>query len=246
MDAFLDVAAALETAHAAAVVYQDVKIENVFVDGAGRGRLEGLEPPIAAGDRTVAIKDVLRTAALSVEQRLTIADVAAIESYLAPEQFRGAVADNRSNQFSFCVALYRALYGQLPFDPEWAASRSGHGLSRRTPLGNVHFSLFLGSFNRTTLVDLGREVLSGNVRPPPEDSGVPAEIERVIRRGLSTDPDERYPSMKALIEDVNGALGIPGPKPANAGRVVLKWLIVAAVGVVLAAVLVKILGKAPH
>ncbi|HEY0478809.1 MAG TPA: tetratricopeptide repeat-containing protein kinase family protein [Kofleriaceae bacterium] len=36
-------------------------------------------------------------------------------SFMAPEQMRGAVADLRSDQFSFCVALYHALYDTFPF-----------------------------------------------------------------------------------------------------------------------------------
>lgn len=36
-------------------------------------------------------------------------------SFMAPEQLRGELADQRSDQFSFCVALYRALYGAPPF-----------------------------------------------------------------------------------------------------------------------------------
>jgi serine/threonine protein kinase/tetratricopeptide (TPR) repeat protein len=38
--------------------------------------------------------------------------------FMSPEQMRGAIADQRSDQFSFCVALYHALYGEFPFAGE--------------------------------------------------------------------------------------------------------------------------------
>ncbi|PSM31383.1 hypothetical protein BVG81_005700 [Haliangium sp. UPWRP_2] len=45
--------------------------------------------------------------------------------YIAPEQLEGREVDARSDQFSFCVALYEAIYQQLPFAGDSFADYAG-------------------------------------------------------------------------------------------------------------------------
>ena len=60
-------------------------------------------------------------------------------AYMAPEQHRAEEVDARADQYSFCVALYEALYGELPFDPksrfELAFDIGGHQM-RDAPAGS--------------------------------------------------------------------------------------------------------------
>ncbi|MEO5769720.1 MAG: hypothetical protein ABIS92_15310, partial [Polyangia bacterium] len=201
----------LQASHVAGVIHEEIRIENVFVLPDGHGDVRDLK---AALQHVAKVgPGSLPSAAVSLEQRL--ADMKSTESvsFLAPEQFRGRSADARANQFSFCVALYRALYRQPPFDHDWAVSQAGE--SRRTPLGSIHFDLLIQSFDRATLINLAREVLSGNLRPPPEETDVPVWLDQVLRRGLQTDPEERYPSLRHLLAEIENNFREPGPRTTS-------------------------------
>jgi tetratricopeptide (TPR) repeat protein len=95
-DVFVDAGKGLAAAHAAGLVHGDFKPENLLLGGRVRVTDFGLARRTAPGD---ALKPVGGTPA-----------------YMAPEQFGpDGHADARCDQFSFCITLYEALYGERPF-----------------------------------------------------------------------------------------------------------------------------------
>jgi serine/threonine protein kinase/tetratricopeptide (TPR) repeat protein len=86
------------------------------------GLARGSVPRSAAGDPLAApvrhrgINPASSMPKLKAAVRLTeTGTVMGTPSFMAPEQMRGVIADRRSDQFSFCVALYHALYETFPF-----------------------------------------------------------------------------------------------------------------------------------
>lgn len=239
---FVEVGRSLAAAHSKGAAHQEVRMDNIFI-GRGHAELRDVKPAVKNLPRVGPAG--LRTAAVSLEDRLADVRSAEAAAYLAPEQFKGWVADSRTNQFSFCVALYRALYRQMPFDHDWALSQQDDNRARRTPLGSIHFDLVVRSLDRKSMIDLAREVLSGNLRPPPEDTDVPGVLELILQRGLRSDPDDRYQTMRELLDDLTAVLKRSSRKSAqNWARInpvsqrqrrneTLTWAIVGGIGLLL-------------
>jgi serine/threonine protein kinase len=212
--------------HAARIFHEDIRLDNIFVAHDGTVTLRDLLPAKPATLRAASPSEELRTAAHSLQQRMAALDSMRAAMYLAPEQFRGAGADPSSNQFSFSVALYRAFYGQTPFDSEMSSPGTQ---GRLTPLGSVSLSLLLGAFDRTTFINLAREVLSGNIRRPPEGTDAPAWLFPIIERGLSADVDDRYPTVKSMVDEL--AAGLQGGRQRSSATNVIvlprTWILIA-------------------
>jgi len=113
-------------------------------------------------------------------------------AYMSPEQARGEEIDQRSDIWSLGVVLYEILTGKVPFKGEYEQA--------------VVYSI------------LNEEPQSiSSLR-----SGVPMELERVIRRTMAKSPEERYQRIGDLLADLRSlkerlVSGVPREQPITAG-----------------------------
>ncbi len=174
---FLGAAAGLAAAHGAGIVHRDFKPDNVLVGDDGRARVVDFGLAVGHGDDSDASTRAVAVPAHSAfDTKLTATGiVVGTPAYMAPEQLRGCAADARSDQYSFCVALHEALFGERPrYDSDdtsrsLPAVRTGEGAASRAS----------------------------------------AMLRRVLARGLSLTPSQRWPSMDALIAALRRAHARP-------------------------------------
>jgi tetratricopeptide (TPR) repeat protein len=168
---FLQAARGLAAAHHVGLVHRDFKPSNVLAGADGRARvLDFGLAKLAEAAPEPELVEASDTTLRDVNITLT-GSILGTPAYMAPEQHRNANVDARSDQYSFCVALYEALYGRRPFpgnDPKTLGAEKLKGevaLPDASPAGRV-----------------------------------PAHLRRAIARGLAPDPEDRYPSMDVIVE----------------------------------------------
>ncbi|HUH00673.1 MAG TPA: serine/threonine-protein kinase [Kofleriaceae bacterium] len=115
---FIAAGRGLAAAHRVGIVHRDFKPDNVILGRDGRVRVLDFGLARPAGPPT-ARRGEARPAGVAtptLERELTRGGaIMGTPAYMAPEQHLGKDVDARGDQFSFCVALYEALYRRRPF-----------------------------------------------------------------------------------------------------------------------------------
>jgi serine/threonine protein kinase len=182
---FVEAGRGLQAAHTAGLMHRDFKPDNAVLGDDGRVRVVdfGLARSTRGTDNFKTIENQtpgLRDALAEGPELLATIGFSGTPAYMSLEQHFGRRTDPRADQFSFCVSLWEALFGERPFEGRTA--------------GQIARAIEAGHLRQPT---------------GPRAAAVPRRIRKALERGLAAERVDRWPTMGELLDEIEAGLN-PG------------------------------------